>query len=51
MRHHAVETANPGDKMAFTGMLVVVPDVGALSQPGNVSVKSEYINRWIDLWI
>ncbi|GAX75585.1 hypothetical protein CEUSTIGMA_g3029.t1 [Chlamydomonas eustigma] len=40
MRHQAVETANPGDKARFTGMLVVVPDISAMALPGNVSVKS-----------
>jgi DNA replicative helicase MCM subunit Mcm2 (Cdc46/Mcm family) len=42
MRHQAVETANPGDKARFIGMLVVVPDISAMALPGNVSVKSEY---------
>jgi DNA replicative helicase MCM subunit Mcm2 (Cdc46/Mcm family) len=41
MRHQAVESANPGDKACFTGMLVVVPDISAMTLPGNVSVKSE----------
>ncbi len=41
MRQKAVETANPGDKACFTGMLVVVPDISAMTLPGNVSVKSE----------
>lgn len=40
MRGRGVETANPGDKMRFTGMLVVVPDVAALSSPGGVAIKS-----------
>ncbi|EFJ52099.1 minichromosome maintenance protein 6 [Volvox carteri f. nagariensis] len=34
MRHEAVETAKAGDKMVFTGQLVVVPDVSALAAPG-----------------
>ncbi|PNW85268.1 hypothetical protein CHLRE_03g178650v5 [Chlamydomonas reinhardtii] len=34
MRHEAVETAKAGDKMVFTGQLVVVPDVGSLAAPG-----------------
>ncbi|KAG2499995.1 hypothetical protein HYH03_002277 [Edaphochlamys debaryana] len=34
MRHEAVETAKAGDKMLFSGQLVVVPDVAALSAPG-----------------
>ena len=42
MRHQAVESANPGDKACFTGMLVVVPDISAMTLPGNVSVKSEW---------
>ena len=41
MRDKAVELANPGDKVCFTGMLVVVPDISAMTLPGNVSVKSE----------
>ncbi|KAG1678255.1 hypothetical protein FOA52_013875 [Chlamydomonas sp. UWO 241] len=39
MRHQAVETANPGDKMSFTGMLVVVPDLSAMNMPGNITIK------------
>ncbi len=40
MRHEAVETAKAGDKMVFTGQMVVVPDVGALAAPGErVQVK------------
>ena len=42
MRHQAVESANPGDKACFTGMLVVVPDISAMTLPGNVSVKSKW---------
>lgn len=34
LRHDAVETAKAGDKMVFTGQLVVVPDVSVLSAPG-----------------
>lgn len=40
MRHEAVETAKAGDKMVFTGQMVVVPDVAALAAPGErVQVK------------
>ena len=41
MRHQAVESANPGDKACFTGMLVVVPDIPAMTLPGNVQGKWE----------
>lgn len=34
MRHEAVESAKAGDKMTFHGQLVVVPDVGVISAPG-----------------
>ena len=31
LRNDQVETVRPGDKACFTGMLVVVPDVAALT--------------------
>ena len=34
LRHEAVETVRAGDKMAFVGNLIVVPDVAAISAPG-----------------
>jgi DNA replication licensing factor MCM6 len=34
MRNDQVESVRPGDKAVFTGMLVVVPDVAALTAPG-----------------
>eukprot|EP00798_Chlamydomonas_sp_ICE-L_P013948 gene13948-19883_t len=33
MRHQQVDSAKPGDKMVFTGFLVVVPDVGNKGNP------------------
>lgn len=38
LRAEAVESVQPGDKVDFTGTLIVVPDVGALALPG---VKAE----------
>lgn len=32
LRAEAVETAQAGDRCDFTGALIVVPDVGAMSQ-------------------
>ena len=34
LRAEAVETAQAGDRCDFTGTLIVVPDVGAMSLPG-----------------
>lgn len=34
LRNDQVESVRPGDKAVFTGMLVVVPDVAALTAPG-----------------
>ncbi|GIL42829.1 hypothetical protein Vafri_681 [Volvox africanus] len=45
MRHEAVETAKAGDKMVFTGQLVVVPDVSALAAPGEKVQLKEGGNR------
>lgn len=35
LRAEAVEQAQAGDKCDFTGTLIVVPDVGQLTTPGN----------------
>ena len=40
LRAEAVETAQAGDKCDFTGTLIVVPDVSAISMPGNRSEQS-----------
>lgn len=40
MRNTQVETAKAGDKMLFSGTLVVVPDVGAMGTNSQVAVKS-----------
>jgi len=45
VRNKQVEEAKAGDKAVFTGNLVVVPDVGALSLPNTVAVKSGAGNR------
>jgi DNA replication licensing factor MCM6 len=34
LRNSAVEQARAGDRMVFTGSLIVAPDVGALAAPG-----------------
>ncbi|CAG0910852.1 unnamed protein product, partial [Cyprideis torosa] len=34
VRAEAVESCQPGDRVDFTGTLIVVPDVGALAAPG-----------------
>mmetsp|Transcript_57710 Transcript_57710/g.135451 ORF Transcript_57710/g.135451 Transcript_57710/m.135451 type:complete len:766 (+) Transcript_57710:89-2386(+) len=34
VRHEMVDRAKPGDKVVFTGALVVVPDISQLSSPG-----------------
>ena len=34
LRHDVVESARAGDKVVFTGNVIVVPDVGAISTPG-----------------
>ena len=34
LRHDIVESARAGDKMVFTGCLLVVPDVAAITAPG-----------------
>ncbi|GFH23822.1 DNA helicase, partial [Haematococcus lacustris] len=39
VRNKQVETAKAGDKVVFTGTLVVVPDVGSMRMAGGVSVK------------
>jgi hypothetical protein len=35
-----VESVKAGDKVVFTGCLVVVPDVGAMGRVAGVSIKS-----------
>jgi hypothetical protein len=39
LRSNNTDRAKPGDRMVFTGMLAVCPDVGALSGPGAVNMK------------
>ena len=34
MRNDVVESARAGDKMIFSGSLIVVPDISAVSAPG-----------------
>ena len=34
MRNDVVESVRAGDKMVFTGSLVVVPDISAVTAPG-----------------
>jgi len=34
LRAEAVETAQAGDRADFVGTLIVVPDVGSISMPG-----------------
>ena len=34
MRHDVVEAAKAGDKVVFTGNVIVVPDVAAIAAPG-----------------
>ena len=46
MRNSQVETAKAGDKMLFTGCLVVVPDVAAISAPGAVAFKKGTTLIW-----
>lgn len=42
MRAEAVETVQPGDRFDFTGTLIVIPEVGALSLPGaKAEIKSK----------
>lgn len=46
VRNEIVDKAKPGDKCIFTGYLVVVPDITALTKPGEkteMSVKNEGI--------
>ncbi|KAL4467074.1 hypothetical protein ABPG72_019284 [Tetrahymena utriculariae] len=45
-RGEVVDAAKPGDKCVFTGYLIVVPDVAALTKPGEkteMGVKSEAV--------
>lgn len=39
LRAEAVETAMAGDRCDFTGTLIVVPDIAALSVGGNESIS------------
>lgn len=34
LRHDIVESARAGDKVIFTGSVIVVPDIAAISTPG-----------------
>ena len=34
LRHDIVESARAGDKVVFTGNVIVVPDIAAISTPG-----------------
>ena len=46
VRHDVVEKAKPGDRVIFTGSLIVVPDVAQLSTPGMLSeVYIDYISH------
>ena len=44
VRHDVVEKAKPGDRVIFTGSLIVVPDVAQLSTPGMLSEVHVYIS-------
>ena len=39
LRSNNTDRAKPGDRMVFTGMLAVCPDIASLSGPGAVSMK------------
>ena len=46
LRHETVEKAKAGDKVAFTGTLIVVPDVAQLSgSAGRSAIMSRGNNR------
>jgi len=34
MRYESVDTAKPGERLIFTGTLIVVPDIEPLLRPG-----------------
>ncbi|EAR93013.1 DNA replication licensing factor MCM4 (macronuclear) [Tetrahymena thermophila SB210] len=45
-RGEVVDTAKPGDKCIFTGYLIVVPDIAALTKPGEkteMGIKSDAV--------
>ena len=41
LRHEIVERAKAGDKVVFTGMMVVIPDTGARSRAGEAAVSAK----------
>jgi DNA replicative helicase MCM subunit Mcm2 (Cdc46/Mcm family) len=45
LRAEAVEQAQAGDKCDFTGTLIVVPDVGQLTTPGQQIITKKQFNR------
>ena len=48
LRDDLVETVKPGDKVNFIGNIIVVPDITALSKPGEKvqqQVKREVVKR------
>ena len=48
LRNEIVDTAKPGDKCIFVGCLIVIPDVYAISKPGDKAVmtnRGETIRR------
>ncbi|KAK3796633.1 hypothetical protein RRG08_008387 [Elysia crispata] len=45
LRAEAVETAQAGDRCDFTGTLIVVPDVGAMTMPGAQAETSAKVGR------
>ena len=40
LRNEIVDTAKPGDKCVFVGCLIVVPDVYAITKPGDKAVMT-----------
>lgn len=42
LRAEAVETAQAGDRCDFVGTLIVVPDVGSMSLPGDCLIPRCY---------
>lgn len=40
LRNEIVDVAKPGDKCVFIGTLIVVPDIYALSKPGDKPISS-----------
>jgi len=45
LRAEAVETAQAGDRCDFTGTLIVVPDVGSMSQAGASAERGSKVGR------